>query len=41
VKTLDAGLKALALLHGSIEIDQLKLLQPRADFEVDKAGRRN
>jgi AsmA protein len=41
VKTLDVGLKALALLHGSIEIDQLELLQPRADFEVDKAGRRN
>jgi AsmA protein len=41
VKTVDVGLKALALLHGSIEIDQLKLLQPRADFEVDKDGRRN
>ena len=41
VKTVDVGLKPLALLHGSIEIDQLKLLQPRADFEIDKDGRRN
>ena len=41
VKTVDVGLKPLALLHGSIEIDKLKLLQPRADFEVDKDGRRN
>src|SRR6516162_11335011 len=41
VKTVDVGLKPLALLHGSIEIDQLKLLQPRADFEVDKDGLRN
>ena len=41
VKTVDVALKALALLHGSIEIDQLKLVQPRADFEVDKAGQRN
>jgi uncharacterized protein involved in outer membrane biogenesis len=31
-KTVDVGLKALPLLHGSIEIEQLKLLQPRADF---------
>ena len=41
MKTLDIRLRALALLHGSIEIDQLNLLQPRADFEVDNAGRRN
>ena len=41
VKTVDVALKALALLHGSIEIEQLKLVQPRADFEVDKAGQRN
>ena len=41
VKTVDVELKALALLHGSIEIDQLRLLQPRADFEVEKDGRRN
>ena len=41
VKTVDVGLKALALLHGSIEIDQLELSQPRADFEVDKDGQRN
>src|SRR6516162_11230017 len=41
VKTVDVELKALALLHGSIEIDQLELSQPRADFEVDKDGQRN
>ena len=41
VKTVDVALKPLALLHGSIEIDQLKLVQPKADFEVDKTGRRN
>jgi AsmA protein len=41
VKTVDVGLKPLALLHGSIEVDELNLLQPRADFEIDKDGRRN
>jgi AsmA protein len=41
VKTVDVGLKALALLHGSIEIDQLRLFQPMVDFEVEKDGRRN
>jgi AsmA protein len=41
VKTVDVVLEPLALLHGTIEIDQLELSEPVVNFEVDKAGQRN
>jgi AsmA protein len=35
------ALRLLPLLHGSLEIDQLWLVQPAFHLEVDKQGRRN
>ncbi len=40
-KTVGISLKPMPLLHGEIEIDQLKLSEPAVNFEVDKNGRRN
>jgi uncharacterized protein involved in outer membrane biogenesis len=41
VKTADVTLRPLALLHGAIEIDQLRLSEPVVNFEVNKDGLRN
>lgn len=41
LKTLDVKLKLLPLLHGAIEIDQFKLVEPAIDLEVDRQGRPN
>jgi len=40
-KTVEIALKPLALLHGAVEIEQLRLSQPAIDFEIDVDGRRN
>jgi AsmA protein len=40
-KTVDVALKPLSLLHGAIDIEQLKLSQPTISLEIDKSGERN
>jgi uncharacterized protein involved in outer membrane biogenesis len=40
-KAVDLALNSIALLHGEIEIDQLRLTQPTISFEIDKSGERN
>jgi AsmA protein len=40
-KTVDIALKPLPLLHGAIEIEQLKLSEPAINFEIAKNGERN
>ena len=41
LKTLAVKLRLLPLLHGEIDVDQFKLVQPVIDLEVDKAGTPN
>jgi AsmA protein len=41
LKTLDVTLRLLPLLHGAIEVDQFKLVEPAITLEVDKEGRPN
>ncbi len=41
LKTLDVKLKLLPLLHGAIEVDEFKLVQPAIALEIDKQGHPN
>jgi AsmA protein len=41
LKTLDVKLRLLPLLHGAIEVDQFKLVEPVIALEVDKQGKPN
>src|SRR5579863_346398 len=41
LKTLNVTLRFFSLLHGTIEIEQIKLDEPTIALEVDKAGRAN
>jgi uncharacterized protein involved in outer membrane biogenesis len=40
-ETVDVALKPLALLHGALAIDLVRLSQPKINFEVDKNGESN
>lgn len=41
IATAEVSLKPMALLHGDIELDQIRLTAPKINFEIDKEGRRN
>jgi AsmA protein len=41
IATAEVWLKPMALLHGVIELDQLRMTAPKINFEIDKEGRRN
>jgi AsmA protein len=41
IMTVEVSLKLGSLLHGELELDQIRLTAPKINFEIDKEGRRN